>query len=118
MHHPLVHTFARLFSLCDGNLQSREFLTIDSTKKKYGTDVHPESNVRHSSNAKGLGKYGSSGSGADNSLRNAKKLVLSDCAIPLPMCTVYLYVRSCLLKEYTGECTCRRVSEVGRVEFR
>ena len=101
LHHPLVHTFARLFYFCDGTLRFQEFSNIISKKGKDAVSTNSDRKVRTQSTSISH-EIGRNGSGS-NKLGNVKKLVLSDCAIPLPMCTVYLYARSCLLKEYSGK---------------
>ena len=103
LHHPLVHTFARLFYFCDGSLRFQEFPNIVSKKGKDGISFNSDGKVRTQSTSISRGhEIGGKGSSTNKS-GNVKKLILSDCVIPLPMCTVYLYTRSCLLKEYSGE---------------
>jgi hypothetical protein len=94
--HPLLLAVTRMLSLIDGEVvknYSSEILS-NSTKEKKKTKVKTKQEL--------LGGNGSSGSSA-----NPKKIVFSDCAIPLPVLNVYLYARSCLLQDYSGERTLR-----------
>ena len=115
LHHPLVHTFARLFYFCDGSLRFQEFPNIVSKKAKDGSSSTSDGKVRTQSISISRGHEIGNG-GGKNKLGNVKKLILSDCAIPLPMCTVYLYARSCLLKEYSGENVPENVPQSQREE--
>jgi hypothetical protein len=94
--HPLLLAVTRMLSLIDGEIvknYSSEILS-NSTKEKKKTKVKRKQEL--------LGGNGSSGSSV-----YPKKIVFSDCAIPLPVLNVYLYARSCLMQDYSGERTLR-----------
>ena len=88
--HPMIYTFARMLALVDGNLIANNFEQDSVKEMKDNMEKKKPSPVK-----------GRSNSDATPS-NTTKKLVLSDCALALPICTVYLYARSCLLREYSG----------------
>lgn len=94
--HPLLLALTRMLSIINGEIiknNSMEILNSSSTK-----DNNKKSKMKRKQEL--LGGNGSSGSSG-----NPKKILFSDCAIPLPVLNVYLYARSCLLQDYSGECT-------------
>jgi hypothetical protein len=94
--HPLLLAVTRMLSLIDGEIvknYSSEILS-NSTKEKKKTKAKRKQELP--------GGNGSSGSSV-----YPKKIVFSDCAIPLPVLNVYLYARSCLMQDYSGGRTLR-----------
>ena len=115
MVHPMVHTFARMLSLVDGKLQQNN--ENNGNNNGNGNNNHgnngnnnnnnnnrnnDQNNNKNSNNSPDRKLNNRSKENDLNSVNNTKKLILSDCAIPLPICTVYLYARTCLLRDYTG----------------
>ena len=104
MVHPMVHTFARMLSLVDGKLQQNNENNDGNNggNNNNNNRNNDQNNNKNSNNSPDRKLNNRSKENDSNSVNNTKKLILSDCAIPLPICTVYLYARTCLLRDYTG----------------
>ena len=88
--HPMILTFARMISLVDGDTDSST-----SDERTVLTDEPKTDRAKLNNKLKML---------HDDTtvLPQNRKIVFSDCAIPLPISSVYLFARSCLLREYSG----------------
>jgi hypothetical protein len=107
--HPMIHTFTRILSIVNGALVNNdpdneeleddedddEIIEIKNSNDGGGKRLNKfiKDNVKTIINSENL----------KNKPKKKKKFVLSDCSISLSISTVYLYARSCLLRDYTGK---------------
>jgi hypothetical protein len=96
--HPMVHTFTRILALVDGTLEDHSQDTDIMNSKNEKIEIKDDSKLTKNEKLEISMKEKK----IDNPFLNLKKMILSDCAISSSICTVYLYARNCLLKEYKG----------------